>query len=144
MKLIAQKYDGSSKRGRGRPRKPEVIRETVVRMARENNGWGYTRIVGAMWNLGHVVGRTTVKRILKEHGIEPSYERGRAGSWKEFLKAHWEGFAATDFFTTEVWTARGLVRYYVIIVMELSTRKVHVAGISPEADGPGWSRLLAT
>jgi putative transposase len=140
-KLIARKYDGSKKRRPGCPRKPDILCETVVRMANENSGWKYTRIVGAMRNLGHVVSRTTVKRILKENGIEPSYDRGRCGSWKEFLKAHWGGFAAADFFTAEVWTSRGLIRYHVFIVMELCSRKVHVAGLSPAANGEWMEQI---
>jgi transposase len=82
--LIARKYDGSSKRGPGRPRKPDVMSETVVRMAKENAAWGHTKIVGAMDNLGYYIGRTTVRRILHEHGIEPSYDRRTRGAWKEF------------------------------------------------------------
>lgn len=69
--LIAKKYDGSKQRRPGRPRKASELRALVVRMARENTTWGYTRIRDAMGNLGHVIGRTTVQEILKEHGIEP-------------------------------------------------------------------------
>jgi len=71
-RLIAKKYDGSQRRGPGRPRVAETIRELVVRMASENSSWGYTRIRGALRNLGHEVGRNTVKRILAAHGIEPA------------------------------------------------------------------------
>lgn len=70
-RLIAKKYDGSQNRGPGRPRVAETIRDLVVQMATENSTWGYTRICGALRNLGHDVGRNTVKRILAEHGIEP-------------------------------------------------------------------------
>ncbi len=69
--LIAAKYDGSQRRGPGRPRVMETIRELVLTMAKENSSWGYTRICGALANMGHEVGRNTVKRILAEHGIEP-------------------------------------------------------------------------
>ena len=69
--LIAKKYDGSQRRGPGRPRVLETIRALVVRMATENSTWGYTRICGALRNLDHDVGRNTVKRILAEHGIDP-------------------------------------------------------------------------
>jgi hypothetical protein len=74
-KLIAEKYDGRRHRGPGRPRVRETIRELVLRMAKENSGWGYTRIQGALRNLGHEVGRITVKRLLAENGIEPAPER---------------------------------------------------------------------
>ena len=69
-KLIARKYDGSQRRGPGRPRMMEQIRELVVRLAQENGTWGYTRIRGALANLGHQVGRSTIARTLKEHGLE--------------------------------------------------------------------------
>ncbi len=98
-------------------------------MARENTSWGYTRIRDAMGNLGHVIGRTTVQGILKEHGIEPAPERRKRTSWKAFLKAHWNVIAACDFFTVELLTLGGLQRYYVFFVVELRTRRVEIAGI---------------
>jgi hypothetical protein len=103
---VARKYDGSSRRGPGRPRTEEVIVELILRMAEENPRWGYTRIQGALSNLGHDIGRTTVKRILLENGIDPAPERGRRTSWATFLKAHWGAIAAIDFFTVEAvtWT----------------------------------------
>jgi putative transposase len=110
-------------------------------MAKENPGWGYTRLMGAMENLGHTIGRRTVKRILEDHGIRPAYDRSREGSWKAFLKAHWESLAATDFFTVEIWTSKGLVRYFVLLVIEYHTRRVHIAGISPEPNG-AWVEQL--
>ncbi len=76
-KLIAKKYDGSVRRGRGRPTTPRQIAELVVRMAVENPKWGYTRIRGVLANLGHEIARKTVKRILQDHGIEPAPERGQ-------------------------------------------------------------------
>src|SRR5689334_19575423 len=83
------------------------IRSLVVRMATDNPTWGYTRVQGALKNLGHHVGRSTIARILKAAGIPPSRQRPMA--WRTFLQAHWPAIAAADFFTTEVWTARGLV-----------------------------------
>jgi putative transposase len=76
-RLIAQKYDGSAKRKPGRPRKPDEIEALVVRMAEENRLWGYRRIQGALFNLGHDVARSTIAAILQRHGIEPSPERSR-------------------------------------------------------------------
>lgn len=103
-------------------------------MARENPRWGYTRIRGALANLGYKISRTTIANILREHGIEPAPERGKRTSWRTFLKAHWESFAAADFFTVEVATLGGLVTYYVVIVLELSTRRVQIVGLTPEPD----------
>jgi hypothetical protein len=74
-RLIAQKYDGSGKRGCGRPRESAEIEDLVVRMAKENRSWGYRRIQGALCNLGHEVGRGTIAEILARHGIEPAPER---------------------------------------------------------------------
>ena len=106
----------------------------VVGMAKSNPKWGYTRIRGALSNLGHTVARGTVANILREHGIEPAPERGERTPWRTFLTAHWESVAATDFFTVEVATFRRLVTYYVLVVIELSSRKVHIAGITPGPD----------
>src|SRR5712692_3174721 len=73
--LIARKYDGGQRRRPGRPRVMAEIRQLVARMATENRGWGYTRIQGALANLGHDVGRGTIATILRQHGIEPAPER---------------------------------------------------------------------
>ena len=123
-KLIAQKYDGTAHRAPGRPRAAGEIEALVVRMAQENREWGYRRIEGALSNLGHELARSTIAQILKRHGIEPSPERSRKTTWKEFLSRHWELIVATDFFTVEVWTRRGLQRFVVLFFIELSTRKV--------------------
>jgi transposase InsO family protein len=139
--LIAKKYDSSTKRKPGRPLTAADIRELVVKMARENRSWGYTRIQGALANLKHEVGRTTIATILREAGLDPAPGRGRGLTWKEFLKTHWSVLAATDFFTVEVWTSVGLVRYHVLFVIRLMTREVHVAGIVPE---PGEDWMLQT
>ena len=141
-RLIAQKYDGSARRRRGRPLTPQAIGELVVRMAIENPRWGYTRIRGALANLGHEIGRNTVKRILLSRGMAPAPERGQHTPWKTFLQAHWDGLAATDLFTVEVLTLEGLKRYLVLFVIELRTRYVHVVGIHPQPDG-AWMEQMA-
>jgi putative transposase len=133
-KLIARKWT-YARQGQGRPRVAQEITELVLRMARENTSWGYDRIQGALANLGHIVAPNTVKNILKRHGIGPAPERKKCTSWKTFLKAHWDVMAATDFFTVEVWTARGLATYYFLFVMRLKTRCVHIAGITTAPNG---------
>ncbi|MBK7585055.1 MAG: transposase [Myxococcales bacterium] len=140
--LIARKYDGSHRRRPGRPMKRPALASLVVRMANENPTWGYTRIRGALQNLGHELGRSTIKQILADHGIEPAPERGKRTSWKTLLEAHWGALAATDFFTVEVLTTHGLVRYAVLFVIDLETRRVHVAGIIHEAYG-AWMAQVA-
>jgi hypothetical protein len=89
----------------------KTIIDLVLRMALENPSWGYTRIRGALANLGHEVGLGTIANLLTDNGIEPAPERDAHTQWSTFLKAHWECLAATDFFTVEVCTLRGLVTY---------------------------------
>lgn len=141
-KLIAEKYDGSANRKPGRPRIGCRIRSLAVRMADENRTWGYRRIQGALSNLGHYVGKSTVKRILKSQGIEPAPHRAKKSTWQEFLRTHWESLAAADFFTVEVWTPFGLVRHVVFFVIELSTRRVEIAGVAPDPNG-SWMAQVA-
>jgi putative transposase len=130
-RLIARKWTYLARRP-GRPGVLQEIRRLVVRMAQENPGWGYTRIQGALKNLGHHVARSTIATILKEHGVPPSGERPM--SWRTFLRIHWEAIAAADFFTTEVWTGRGLVTFYTLFVIELHSRRVHIVGSTPHPD----------
>ncbi len=140
-KLIAEKYDGSGLRGPGRPRIAGEIEASVIRMAEENRDWGYRRIQGALSNLGHELARSTIAEILERHGIEPAPERSRKTTWKEFLTRHWELIVAADFFTVEVWTRRGLQRFIVLFFLELSTRKVEVAGMAADANGLWMSQI---
>jgi len=141
-RLIARKYDFSTVRKPGRPRTVGELRDLILRMARENRSWGYTRIQGALRNLGHEVGRGTVAQMLKSAGLEPAPDRLSRTTWKEFLRTHWEVLAATDFFTVELWTVVGLVRYHVWFVIRLATREVKIAGIVPEPTG-SWMTQTA-
>jgi transposase InsO family protein len=88
------------------------------------------------------LGRSTIQRILKEHGIEPAPLRGKTMPWKTFLKVHWGAIAAADFFSVEVLTIGGLVRYMVLFVIDLKTRRVHIAGITNQANG-AWMAQIA-
>src|ERR1700680_4186250 len=119
-KLIAQKFDGSKHRQYpGRPRLDEKLEALIVRMARENSGWGYDRIVGALANLVYTVSDQTVGNVLRRHGIAPAPQRGRTMSWRDFLAAHMSVLAGADFFTVEVLKWRGLVTYYVLFFLHL-------------------------
>ena len=140
--LVAQKYDGSMTRRAGRPTTKPDIAALVVRLANENPTWGYTRIRGGLKHLGHDVARNTIKAILRGHGIEPAPERRTKTPWKTFLAAHWDGLAAADFFTVEVLTMRGLVRYVVFFVMKLKTRSGAIAGITHQPD-EAWMTQIA-
>jgi transposase InsO family protein len=99
-------------------------------MATDNPSWGYTRIQGALINLDIQVGRGTIHRILKDHLIEPAPSRGRRIAWSTFLRAHWRGLAASDFFTVEVWSLTSLRTFYVLFVIDLATRRVTLCGMT--------------
>ena len=81
---------------------------------RENPTWGYTRLLGALYNLGHEVARNTIKNTLLAHGLEPAPERGRRTSWHTFIKSHLGAIAGADFFTVEVLRGFGLTRAWTI------------------------------
>jgi len=131
-RLIALKWTYAAKRV-GRPGLMKKIAALIVRMARGNSTWGYCRIQGELRVLGHRVAPSTIAKVLKDNGIRPAPER--PSSWRSFLKAHWDQIVGMDFFTTEVWTPRGLKTHYVLILIELETRRVHVAGITTNPDG---------
>ncbi len=131
--LVAQKWTFPSRQP-DRKLVMQRIAELVVRMARENLTWGYDRIQGALKNLGHVVAPNTIKRILKKHGIDPAPERAKRTTWRQFLRTHAESITAGDFFSTEVWTPRGLVTYYTFFVIDLATRAVTIVGSTPNPD----------
>jgi transposase InsO family protein len=134
-KQIAKKFDGSKLRKYpGRPRIKQETESQVVRMARENSSWGYHRLIGALGNLGRRLSAQTVCNILKRHGLWPAPKRKQNTTWRDFIRAHKDVLAATDFFTTEVITLQGLVTYYVLFFAHVGTRKIHIAGITPYPD----------
>lgn len=140
--LVAAKYDGSKKRGPGRPRTNVDVEELAVSMARANPSWGYTRIRGALAHLGINVGRNTIKRILIAHGIEPAPKRGKGMSWSTFIKSHLGEIAATDLFTVEVLHPFGLTRYHVMFVIDIATRRVRIGGITTDPNGEWMKNVM--
>ena len=95
--LVAKKFAGSEqRRSPGRPRIAAEIEDLVIRLARENSGWGYDRIVGALANLGHSVSDQTVGNILRRHGLQPAPERSKTTTWKDFIRRHMDVLAGTD------------------------------------------------
>ena len=114
----------------------------MVRLARENSGWGYDRIVGALANLGHTVSYQTVGNILRRHGIAPVPERSQTTTWRDFIRGHIDVLAGTDFFTIEVLTWRGMVTYYVLFFIHLGSRRVSIAGITDHPDA-SWMNQVA-
>ena len=85
---------------------------------------------GALKNVGHRVGRSTIRRVLKAAGLPPVPQRPT--SWQTFLKAHWGLIAAAEFFATEGWTWQGLVTYDTVFVIDLASRRVHLFGSTPQ------------
>jgi putative transposase len=110
---------------------PEVV-DLVVRLARENPRWGYMRIVGEVRMLGSTVSATSVRRILRRHGLGPAPRRRSGPTWVQFLRTQAAGTLACDFFTVET---IGLTRLYVLFVMEVQRRRVHVVGITAHPTG---------
>jgi len=72
--------------------------------------------------------------VLKRIGLEPAPERGQRTRWSTFLKAHWKVFVASDFLTVEVWTSRGLVTHYMLFVISMAERVVHILGLTARPD----------
>jgi len=131
-RLIAKKWDYSHRR-QGKSARPPIsweIERPVVRFARENPGWGYDRIVGALANPGLDVSDQTVGNILRRRGLGPAPDRQRNTTWSQFIRRHKAVLWATDFFTTEVWTTSGLTTFYVLFFLELQTRRIVLGGIS--------------
>src|SRR4051812_6133434 len=113
-------------------------------MARENSGWGYDRIAGALQNLGHNISDQTIGNILRRYDISPAPKRSQQTNWADFIRAHMAVLAGMDFFTVEVLTWRGLPTYYVLFFLHLETRRITLAGITQHPTEEGWCRWLAT
>jgi putative transposase len=128
--LVRRRWTYAGRRP-GRPAVSEEIRQLVLRLARENPRWGYQGIVGELAGIGVGVSATTVAKILRQAGVSPAGARAQLG-WREFLRAHAESIIACDFFTVDtLW----LGRRYVLFFLELSSRRVHLAGCTANPDG---------
>ena len=137
--LVARKWDYSSHKGNegrkgGRPSVATEIERLVIQFAKENPAWGYDRISGALANLGHSISDQTVGNILKKHSIGNAPERKRGLSWAEFIRQHKDVLWATDFFTTEIWTAAGLTTFYILFFIHIHTRRVVLGGLTRNPD----------
>ena len=121
----------------GRPSLPEPTVELIVRLARENPRWGYLRIVGELKKLGITVSKGSVANVLRSHRLPPAPRRS-GPTWTEFLRAQAKGIVATDFFTVDTVTLR---RYYVLFVIEVESRVVHLLGVTTNPNGPSATQV---
>jgi transposase InsO family protein len=137
-RLVARKWDYSSRRRPGRPSTAIAIRKLVIRMATDNPTWGHRRVQGELIRLGHPIASSTVWQILHAAGIGPAPRRS-GPTWKQFLTAQARGILAVDFVHVDTVLLR---RIYALVVIEHSTRRVHLAGITAHPDG-AWTTQAA-
>jgi len=137
---VMELREGRKPKRVGRPRIGRNMREIVIRLAKDNNGWGYRRIVGELRKLRLQLGRSSVRRILKDEGLTPSpTRRGRAGEtkWQKFIRLHMNTLVACDFFTKAVVTPLGVRTAYCLAFIHVGSRRVFLSPATYHPHG-GW------
>jgi len=124
--LVRRKWTYRRRAVGGRPPLPAAVEAVLLRLAAENPRWGYGRLQGGLAKLGHALGRSTVRDVLKRCHVPPAPQRGeRASTWREFLARHQDVLLACDFFTVETLFLKTV---YALFFIELGSRRVHLAG----------------
>jgi transposase InsO family protein len=136
-RLVRQRWTHPH-RGVGRPALPDETVQLICRLARENPRWGYLRIVGELKKLGVGVSKTSVASVLRRHGLRPAPRRD-GPTWTQFLRAQAHGILATDFFSVDTVLLR---RSYVLFIIEVESRVVHLLGVTADPTGP-WVTQVA-
>jgi putative transposase len=137
-RLVARKYDTSTRRRPGRPPTVRSIVRGAIRLARENPLWGYRRIHGELTKLGATVAPSTVYEILRAAGIDPAPRRS-GPTWRQFMHAQAAGILAVDFLHVDTVL---LTRLYVLVFIEHGTRRMHLGGVTPHPTG-AWTAQQA-
>ena len=124
-RLVARHWTYPGRRP-GRPKVSQEVRELVLRLARENRRWGHQLIAGELHGVGLAISATSVRRILAAAGLGPAATRDGL-SWSQFIRSQARSMIACDFFTVDTISLR---RIWVLFFIELSTRRVHLAGLT--------------
>ncbi len=131
QRLVARHWTQPPTARPGRPPIDPELRGLIVRLARENSTWGYRRIHGELHHLGHIVAGSSVWKVLRGAGVDP--HRDRTGpSWSEFIRSQAKAVIATDFACVDTALLR---RFHVLFIIEVATRRVHLAGITTNPTG---------
>jgi putative transposase len=145
--LVRRKWTYRRRQALGRPPIAAEVEAVLLRLAAENPRWGYSRLQGELAKLGHALGRSTVRDVLKRRHSPPAPRRGQGGgTWRQFLAQHRDAVLACDFFTIETVFLKTL---YALFFLEVGTRRVHfavctarptAAWVTQQARNLAWTR----